>query len=330
MQFSGGKLTPGQLISCHAANIAVPPVIVEYVSSTYRAKPEDDQIMTKLLLMLADCINFSAYVHHQVLTDGRSDMVQIVVQALQLEARLIAWEHSVIDKDVWKFEVCETSSLPPEACYKGRFHRYSDIPTARIWGYQRWVRILLNTILLDFIKKCPLSVAAGLAELKVDKKGARTKSSIVLAKGSDSDTADANADPTEKLRRKALRTIRTCAEATFMSTPVYWRHPSISLEEYATVASPVPIYGANGGTGVAGLMPTLFHLHVAACAPGVPDEDWKWALGVIETVWAYLGLRQARTLADKMWIHHDAVQRQRMSVGGVLLLTVNEETINAT
>lgn len=158
-----------QLISCHAAHMTVPPVVAEYISNTYLDKPEDDQIMSRLLLTLIDFINLSAYIHHQVLIDGRPDMVDHVVQALQLEARLIAWELGITEKKgLWQYDVCETLKLPPEAVYKGRYHRYSDISTARIWGYYRWARILLNEMLLEFIDKCPNSVAAGLARLKMD------------------------------------------------------------------------------------------------------------------------------------------------------------------
>ncbi|CAK7213967.1 hypothetical protein SBRCBS47491_001980 [Sporothrix bragantina] len=165
-----------------------------------------------------------------------------------------------------------------------------------------------------------MSVAAALTQLKMD--SARS-SGIAVFETSGADTRDTDVEATEKLRRKALKVIRKCAEDTFVSTPVYWRHPSISLDEYATVATPAPIYGANGGTGVAGLMPTLFHLHTAACAPGVPEEDWNWVLAMIDTVWAFLGLRQARTLADKMRAHREALKRQEMGLNGVLLLTAD-------
>lgn len=299
-------------------------MVAEYVSKTYPEKPADDQIQSKLLLTLIDFVNLSSFVHHQVLVDGRPDTVDHVVQALQLEARLIAWEHGIIEKKgLWHYDVCSTTKLPPEAVYKGKYHRYSDISTARIWGYYRWARILLNEMLLEFIEKCPNSVATGLNRLKMDSGSAfSTKiSSAVISDASGADIRDTDAESTEKLRRKAMKTIRKCAEDTFISTPVYWRHPSIPLEDYETVATPAPIYGANGGTGVAGLMPTLFHLHVAACAPGVPDEDFDWTLAVIDTVWAYLGLRQARSLADRMRLHRDTMKRREMGLGGVLLLT---------
>ncbi|CAK7213371.1 hypothetical protein SCUCBS95973_001781 [Sporothrix curviconia] len=309
-----------ELISCHAAHMTVPPVVAEYISNTYREKPTDDQIMSQLLLTLIDFINLSAYVHHQVLIDGRPDMVDHIVQALQLEARLISWELGISEKGLWKYDICETTRLPPEACYKGRFHRYSDISTARIWGYYRWARILLNEMLLEFIEKCPLSVAGALTQLKMDN---AKSSGMAIFETSGADTRDTGAEATEKLRRKALKVIQKCAEDTFISTPVYWRHPSIPLEDYSTVATPAPIYGQNGGTGVAGLMPTLFHLYIAACAPGVPEEDWNWVLAMIDTVWAFLGLRQARTLADKMRAHREALKRQEMGLNGVLLLTAD-------
>ena len=298
----------------------MPPVVAEYVANTYSERALDDQIMSKLLLTQIDFINLSAYVQHQLLIDGRSDMVDHIIQALQLEARLISWELGVTNKGLWKYDVCETTKLPPEACYKGKFHRYSDISTARIWGYYRWVRILLNEMLLEFITKCPLSVAAALIQLKKD---SAESSGFVTFETTGADTGDTGAEAVEKLRHKALTVIQKCAEDTFISTPVYWRHPSISLDDFATVATPAPIYGANGGTGVAGLMPTLFHLYTAACAPGTSEEDWNWVLAVIDTVWSFLGLRQARTLADKMRAHRETLKRQELGLDEVLLLTAD-------
>ncbi|KIH88135.1 hypothetical protein SPBR_06856 [Sporothrix brasiliensis 5110] len=312
------------LISCQAAHIDVPPVFAEYIANTYRKKPVDDQIMSKLLLTLIEFINLSAFIHRQVLSDRRSDMVDHVVHALQLDARLIAWELNITEKKgIWKYEECETPKLPPEAVYKGRFHRYSDISTARIWSYYRWARILLNEMLLEFIEKCPNSVAAGLARLKMDTASASSAKAGSAVIGAD--TRDTDTEATEKLRRRALTTIKKCAEDIFVSTPVYWRHPSIPLKEYDPIATPPTVYGQNGGTGVATLMPTLFHLDVAARAPGVSEKDFDWALAVIDTVWAYLGLRQARTLADKMRLHRETMKRKAMGLNGMLLLTTHED-----
>ncbi|OAA67012.1 c6 zinc finger domain containing protein [Niveomyces insectorum RCEF 264] len=281
----------------------MPLPIIQYVSSTYCDKPTDDQLMAKLLLNLTDFINFAAYIHHKVLVDGQSDMVDLVVLAVQLEARLTAWEHSVMGKRTWRFE-CKVATLSLDACYKGRFHLYSDVQTARIWSYYRWARILLSEILLNFIKQCPQSVATGLARLKIGNGGAAMQSSKPKTEGTDT------TNPTETFRLEALRTIRRCAEETFINNPTFWRHPCIKLSEHAEVASPLPVYGVNGGMGVAGLVPTLFHLQVAACAPGILREDLQWALSVIDTVWGYLGLGQALSLANKMRAHDERLQMQ--------------------
>lgn len=289
------------LIPCIGSKTYVPPVIIEYVTSTYREKPKDDQFMTELLLLLYELTNLLAFIETQVLIDERSDIASIVVQTLQLESRLITWELDISGEGIWKYEECEIASLPPQACFKGRFHRYSDISTARIWSYYRWARILVNQLILQFVDRCPISIATALIQL-----GDAASPSV-------SALVDVELNPIERLRSKALRIIRKCAEDTFASTPTNWRHPSIPLEDYAQIASKAPVYGANGGTGVITLMPTLFHLQTAACAPGVPHEDWKWALDVIDTVWAYLGLQQARTLADTMRSHRDAQLKRAAS-----------------
>ncbi|EPE10026.1 fungal zn binuclear cluster domain containing protein [Ophiostoma piceae UAMH 11346] len=310
--------TPGLDTLNNAMRCVILMAMFEYVTSTYREKPKDDQIMTELLLLLCELTNLLVYVQSQALIDTRPDIAVIVVQALQLESRLITWELEVSGEGIWKYEECEIVSLPPQACFKGRFHRYSDISTARIWSYYRWARILVNELLLEFIEKCPISVATALIQLGDERSlsANRSNTDSPEAFSSPSAIAEVDPDPIERLRSKALRIIRKCAEDTFASTPTNWRHPSIPLSEYAQIATKAPAYGANGGTGVITLMPTLFHLQTAACAPGIPYEDWKWALDVIDTVWAYLGLQQARSLADQMRAHHDA-QVKRVTHSGI-------------
>ena len=297
-----------QLIPCIASKSYVPPIMIEYVTSTYREKPKDDQAMTQLLFLLCQLTNLLVYVQSQALIDTRPDIAGIAVQALQLESRFIAWELEVSGEGIWKYEECEIASLPPQACFNGRFHRYSDISTARIWSYYRWARILANELLLELIEKCPISMPAALIQLGDERSASANRLSTDLP------------DPVKRLRSKALRVIRKCAEDTFASAPTNWRHPSIPLSVYAQIATKAPAYGENGGTGVIALMPTLFHLQTAACAPGIPYEDWKWALDVIDTVWAYLGLQQARTLADQMRAHRDAQLKRASEMEEALCL----------
>ncbi len=59
------------------------------------------------------------------------------------------------------------------------------------------------------------------------------------------------------------------------------------------------------GIGAAGVPSLLFHIKVAACSPGVPYEDFRWALGILDTVWGHTGMLQAKALADLMRSQHE-------------------------
>ncbi len=299
LPFEKRRLTHEQMITFHSSGATVQPLIFEYVSSLYNEVPEDDQAMVELLLTMIDFINLSAFVERQVLDDGRSDMVDLVTHALQIDALLMKWEKSIENKPMWHIEVGETSELPAEACYKGRFYRYRNIQYARIWSYYRWARILVDSMLLNFAQQCPHSTTVALAQ----------------AKAGSEDTVTSGGDSLEGFRLRMLRVIRKCAEDIFISTPTHWRHPGIPMSEYAKIATPMPPSIARGGAGAVGLIPALFLLQTAACAPGVPQEDWHWAVGVINTVWAFLGVHQARVLGDTMRSHRDSLQREKSSSG---------------
>ena len=65
-----------------------------------------------------------------------------------------------------------------------------------------------------------------------------------------------------------------------------------------------PFYGAFG-------IPHLtFQLRVAACAPGVPYDVWRWALDTLEAVWAELGMLHAKSLAEVLRGQRDKLDRE--------------------
>lgn len=285
------------LIPCYTSGTSVPSMVLEYVTTGARNIPAEERISTDLILATADLVNMSSYVQHHVLVDGLAETTNFVVQVRQLDVRLAVWEYTARASEQWRIEECQTTTLPPEACYHGRFHRYSDLPTARIWSYYRWTRILASELLLNVMEMCPRSTEAVL----------QAGSSAYPKQDNLGDGTD-----TAQLREYLMQVIRCTAKDVFVSTPAYWRHPSVSAAIYRTEILPESCFPAIGGSGATGLPPLLFHLQAASCAPGVPEEDWKWALNVVETVWAQLGMQQAWSIAEAMRFHRDAVQREKI------------------
>lgn len=74
--------------------------------------------------------------------------------------------------------------------------------------------------------------------------------------------------------------------------------------------------------GAAGIPTLLFQIKVAGCAPFVPDSYRNWAKGILETVWADTGIRQARTHAGSV-----SKMQERDSQGAVDLGAYPDEDI---
>ncbi|KKY39287.1 putative c6 zinc finger domain-containing protein [Diaporthe ampelina] len=172
----------------------------------------------------------------------------------------------------WKYEVVSSPDLPREAIFRGRYHRYSDVWASRIWNHFRWARLLANQRMLE--------LAAG---------DPRTATRIPLRE------------------EQICETVRRLAVDVLMSVPTHYRHPRLSREQLDAVQT-------HGGAGSAafGIPHLTFQLRVAACAPGVPYDVWRWALDVLETVWAELGMLHAKSLAGVLRKHRDKLDRENL------------------
>ncbi|KPA40109.1 hypothetical protein FLAG1_07005 [Fusarium langsethiae] len=96
--------------------------------------------------------------------------------------------------------------------------------------------------------------------------------------------------------------VRELARDTLVSTPTHWRHPLL------TDKSAMPVERIGGaGSGSAGLPVVLFHLQVAACAPGVPGTYWDWALAVMECIWSDMGILHAKSMMESMRAYRDSL-----------------------
>ncbi|KAL8370187.1 hypothetical protein RB595_000533 [Gaeumannomyces hyphopodioides] len=148
--------------------------------------------------------------------------------------------------------------FPPQACFQGQYHVYADNWTARVWNFYRWARLMVCSALLDLLAALPPAA-----------------------------TRRAGREPA--LRATSLRLARD----TLVSVPTHWTHPSMGAAQRARVRC---VGGA--GTGAVGVPGLLFHLDVAASARGVPREWADWALGLLDAVWADMGMVHARRISD--------------------------------
>lgn len=196
-------------------------------------------------------------------------------QLLAVDAEMDGWESSQEGK--WKYEVVSSPDLPREAVFRGNYHRYSDVWASRIWNHFRWARLLTNQRILELAAESP-----------------RTASSA------------GSKPPGIPFQEERVReTVRRLAVDVLTSVPTHYRHPRLSWEELDTVQT-----HGGAGSGAFGIPHLTFQLRVAACAPGVPYDVWRWALDILETVWAELGMLHAKSLAEVLRKHRDKLDRE--------------------
>jgi hypothetical protein len=193
------------------------------------------------------------------LLDGHPNTDKIFQQLLGMDAVLSRLEEQL--HTACPFTV-ETSDLPRAAIFRGKYHKYPEIESARIWNHLRWVRILVVQRVIDMSNGFPLS------------------SSRVVT-------------PTQ--RTQCFSTSSRMAEDTITSTPSHWHHPILSIDEAHKVAT-----SGKAGSGAVGLPTLLWHLKIAGCAPGVPQDFWEWSYEITQVVWKTMGMQHALALAEVM------------------------------
>ncbi|KAK1756191.1 white-opaque regulator 1 [Echria macrotheca] len=239
----------------------LPPAFFDWIhlgSST--AVPEDVPAV-QLIAIIARFVQLAALIRSRLLKDGRSETLDILKQALEIERELDEWETRQQDPWLFREERVGGNFFPPDAVFEGCYHVYTDMWTARVWTNYRFARILVNQLLVEAIERFPTTAPSLLS-----------------------------ADQ----QRRSLDVIRRVARDTLVSTPTHYRHPRLERRHRELVEK------TSGGAEIGAVqIPTLlFQLKVAAAAPGVPHSYYVWAREMLRTVFADTGMLQARRLGD--------------------------------
>lgn len=266
------------LIPCVTNGVSLPENFFDWLRErkTLDLLPEDEKPGADLVSIIAKFARINATLRDTAHADGNESTEQMLQQLLAVDAEMDDWESSQEGK--WKYEVISSPDLPREAVFRGSYHRYSDVWASRIWNHFRWARLLANQRILELAAECPRTAS-----------GARSKP-----------------PPGIPFQEERVReTVRRLAVDVLTSVPTHYRHPRLSWEELDMVQT-----HGGAGSGAFGIPHLTFQLRVAACAPGVPYDVWRWALDVLETVWSELGMLHAKSLADVLRKHQDKLDRE--------------------
>lgn len=256
-----------QFIPAHISSIPVPKTFFDSVEFARSNQNPIDYPSVDVGYLISRFIDISCIVQRSVLRDGKPKTTATLQQMIELDSDFASWELGL--KGPWLYRTETTQDLPPEAVFQGRHHVYFDLWFARMWGYYRWARILLNQMILSFANSNPMS-------------------SLPLQSANERDDR--------------FRLIKKLARDILVSAPSHWRHPSLTAN-----APKFVVEDGGAGSGAAGVPILLFHLKAAACAPGVPLEYWEWAQGIIECIWADMGMLHAKSMMDAMRTHRDGL-----------------------
>lgn len=253
------------LIPCLKSGAPMPPNFFDPIryAITSGFLPEDERPAVALIHTCARFASLNAATRSTAYIDRHDATADVMQKLLSIDDELDTWETSQQGK--WLYEIHTDSSLPPEAVFRQTYHRYSDVWTSRIWNHFRWARLLTNQTLLGFVERYPVS-AAGVVSL-------------------------AQQD-------RCHETIRRMALDVLTSVPTHYKHPRLTYRHLDAIQT-----HGGAGAGAVGIPHLMFHLQVAACAPGVPLDMWTWAVDLMETAWGELGMLHAKSLAELARYH---------------------------
>lgn len=258
-------------IPAYISNTDLPPTLYEWIAFSSSLLDPIDRPASDLGLLVGRSIQLSAYIQTRILSDGRPNTTSTLQKLMDLDADFVEWEQNL--EGPWLYRTEKADHIPPEAVFQGHYHCYYDMWAARMWGHYRWARIIVNQAIVDFVNNYPLS-------------------SLPLVSA------------TELQRRFEI--IRILVRDVLVSTPSHWRHPLLEDK------TPVPVDKlGGGGSGSAGIPVVLFHLKLAACAPGVPAAYFDWTYGVMECIWSDMGMLHAKSMMEAMKAHKDALHRAK-------------------
>lgn len=215
-------------------------------------------------------VELASFMRGHVLIDGRSKTTSTLKQMVELDMELETWEQDLDER--WDYRVEHSDQFSPQAVFQGEYHVYSDLFYARMWGHYRWARLLTNQMILEFTTNYPVS-------------------SLPLH--------------SEAIRLERLALIRKLGRDMFVSTPCHWRHPLLN-----NVAFPSVVRRGAAGSGAAGVPIVVFHTRVAACAPGMPEEYWRWGMDLVESIWGDMGMLHAKGTMEAMLVYREKLQKK--------------------
>lgn len=222
--------------------------------------------------LMTKFVEVSAYVKNHILSDGRPAATSTLKRMLELDNQLLGWTQKL--PKVWQYCTEHGEGLPGDAIFEDEWHVYHDIWVARIWAHYRWARTLLQEMILSLIDSCP-------------------SSSLPLVSAGE--------------HQARFELIRQLSRDTLVSTPVFWRHPSLS--ELGD-RKPVQVeHIGGGGSGAAGIPVLVFQLQTAGCAPGVPTSHWEWAAGILQCIFGDMGMIHAKSMRETMITHRDRLHQ---------------------
>lgn len=241
--------------------------------------PQDERPSVALIHTCARFVGLSAATRITTYTDGHDSTggggaADVMQQLISIDEELEVWETSQRGK--WQYTTHTSSTLPPEAVFRQTYHRYSDVWTSRIWNHFRWMRLLTNRMLLEFNERYPVTAAGVVSCARAD---------------------------------RCYETIRRLACDVLTSAPTHYKHPRLTYRHLDAIQT-----HGGAGAGAIGIPHLMFHLQVAACAPGVPLDMWTWAVDLMETTWADLGMLHAKSLAELSRKHRATLNELGLAV----------------
>ncbi|KAH7041299.1 uncharacterized protein B0I36DRAFT_233969 [Microdochium trichocladiopsis] len=232
-----------------------------------------ERVCVDLAMTTARLVQFSSILVKQRLSDGSPAVEANLKQLLTLRAAC-----DRLEKRLWEtypYGEKHDPSLPAIAVWHGKYHLYTEIWSARIWNHFRWARILILESLLRLSANYPVT------------------GSLYVP---------------DETRAEILGTVKKMATDTLISTPSHWHHPILDKQTAKMIEA-----SSKGGTGAVGLPTLLWHLKVAACAPGLGDEAYDWVYSVMQVVWKDMGMHHARLISGFMDEHKIGVEKAALN-----------------
>ncbi|KAH8200239.1 hypothetical protein TruAng_005575 [Truncatella angustata] len=259
------------LIPSQVTDEPLPALFFDAMDMVRHILPPQEHSTCDLAVGIAEVLQLLALSKSALLSDGNHETDKILEQLLKMDVIMSGLEQRLQDSFPFTIENAP-KGYPPEAVFKGKYHRYVEIEAARLWNHLRWARILVAQRILEMEKEFPCSY------------------SLMVSPSH-----------TETCYSTSLR----MAEDIITSTPSHWHHPVLSETQARTIAAV-----GKGGTGAAGLPGLLWHLKIAGCAPGVPTEFWDWSYAVAQIVWRTMGMQHALALSEVMEGHRAGVEKE--------------------